>query len=832
MEIGKDLGLATARKITRDCTQAFVPIKDIIEGVIITTDNQYIKVLEITPVNFAMNSPEEQVAILEAYRGWLKTAPRSFQIKCMTKQTRVEGYIQSLENAIKNESSTKCAAMAADHMQFLKTLARTGSEERHFYLIFSYEPESEFFRKKDRIEILEALRSTTDRIKSDFAEMGNRIVESINSDAEIAEFLYGYYNKNSVNHFPFENRVSRIVKDSCIVNDVAESDLSAVDVRDLVAPRSIDTMNTEYMLVNGIYRTHVYLRSDGYPYKITPSGWLSNLISFGAGYDVDIFYNRESSTEMLGAVRSKLKFTRLKYNERSEDSYDVEDVADSLGSLRYLRAAIKGQQDVYNMVTMITIYAYTLEELYEKKKILYQACVKADLGIGECSKFQEEAFFSAGPFNRVSDKIYSLAHRNLTTDGVVASYPYTSFSLADKNGILLGVHKTNNSLAICDIFDANKYANANMSIFGESGRGKTYSLLSLTSRLRYHGIQNFILAPDKQDEFRRICDEVDGIFVDMSSASEQRINPFDIWPKDSIDNRLLGGESYTEKSWLIDKVDNLKIWLTYLIPGITPAQKITLEKALLRMYERKGITENNDSIYLDSERKVKKEMPIISDFIEDLKESEGVDPDIPTILSQFTEGAARNMNGQTNVNLENKYIVFGLENLKGDLQAPTMFLVLDFIWGVTRANKTQKKVIALDEGWKFLASDNPQVAEFVIEIFKIIRGFGGGAIFSTQSVLDLYKNGSSFGDAILSCSHSNIVLGMTAKELGYIRKELNLSETECRSISKYRRGEALLCAGANHIPIHIRASQREHIAFTTKRSDLEQIAAQKRKEVC
>ena len=831
MDLGRSLGLSTARKIKRTCTQDYIPIKDIINGVIITTDNRYIQILEITPIDYALRSRGEQLAILKQFNAWLKTAPRNFQIKCYTRNTKVESYIDNLSQALKHETSEKCKEMALDHMTYLRNQGRYSSVERHYYLIYEYEPDAEFFRRKNQDEILLALSLKTQSIISGFKAIGN-IIRGVPSDADIAEFLYEQYNRLSLNKYPFSSRVDRIINDTMRINELNdESQLPPADIRDLVAPRSIDTTHPEFMIIDGMYRSHYFIRSDGFPPSVTPTGWLSQLITFGSGFDVDIFFQRKGSVELLPTLKNRRKFASLRYEDSSQDNMDFEKMEDKLYSLNYLLNAITTGQDVYDLCVIITVHAYTLEELSKKKRVLYEQTQKAGILLGDCTRFQEEAFFTTSPFNDLSPKIYNLAKQNVTTETVTAAYPFTNFSLTDKKGILLGLHKSNNSLVLHDIFDSEKYSNANLGIYGASGKGKTYTLLAYTSRLRYQGVQCFILAPDKQHEFRRICTELDGIFVDMSPASRQRINPLDIWPKDSIDNSLLDGVSYVaSESWLVEKIENLTMWMHYLRPDLTEDEDTLIGTALLRAYAKKGITKDNQSIYIDRHSGTKKEMPIIGDFVDELKKMPDIRKEIITTMSRFTEGTASNMNGQTNVDLTNKYIVFGLENLKGNMQAATMYIVLEYIWSITRSNRTKKKIIAIDEVWKLLDPRRPEVGDFVVEIYKVIRGFGGGAMVATQSITDLYRYGSNFGNSILANSYTNVVLGMVEKESDFIAEELGLSDRERQEIATYLRGDALLCAGHTHLPIKVTASHREHLAFTTSRSDLEIIARRKKQE--
>ena len=53
-------------------TRGFIPVKDIRDGIIITTDNRYIKVLEVLPVNFYLKSPMEQQNIIHYFINYLK----------------------------------------------------------------------------------------------------------------------------------------------------------------------------------------------------------------------------------------------------------------------------------------------------------------------------------------------------------------------------------------------------------------------------------------------------------------------------------------------------------------------------------------------------------------------------------------------------------------------------------------------------------------------------------------------------------------------------------------------------------------------------------------
>lgn len=830
IDIGRSLGLTIKHNKIKEWTQDFVPVTAIRDGVVIIEDDRgrerFIKILEVNAVNFAIMSPIEQDRLIMNYMRSLRSGPSNFQIKIVTKPTDIEEYVSAAKKALAEETDVNCKALISNYINYLVGEAGMQTYKRHYYFIFEYEPPLYGNAPTTTEGVITALNEKAQEIIGEFRSIGNKIYVSDNEDYDLCVLLYDYYNRAICRMENFQSRVDRISRDIKKINRMQENDrMPDVDFKTLLAPKGIDfNESPNYMIIGGEYRAHYFIPGDRIPtYISTVGGWLNELSNFGEGFDVDIFFSKESSEQKLNSIRTNLKFSSNNLDQTAAEAMNADEVVEEYSAAMFMKKALgSGGEEIYEMSVMLTTYASTLEDLTDRKAYIKKRSVQMDVPILECKRFQEDAFDSTGFFVELTPKMFNLTHRNITSSGVAAAYPFTSFSLTDPNGIAIGYHRGNRSLIMLDLF-APHYANANISLYGASGHGKTFALLTLTSRLRFHGIQQFILSPDKQDEFRRICEALGGVFVDISASSNQRINLFEIVPMDSPEKELLGGESYVEKSWLTDKVETVGTWCNYLIRDLSYAEKVRLQQITVDMYSEFGITEDNDSIYEDKEAGKIKKMPAMSDFYERVKADTDLRSDILIILSQFVTGAARSMNGQTNVDLKNKYIVFGLENIKDELLAPTMFIILQYVWGKCRQNKTERKLISIDEGWKLLDKNNPLVGAFVERIFKVIRGYGGGALFATQSIVDLYSDGSNFGNAILSCSHSKIILGMEQKDLNMLSEELGLSPTEASQIIGAEPGEALLCAGSNHIPIKIEASAAEYKLFTTRRSDLEQL---------
>lgn len=191
--------------------------------------------------------------------------------------------------------------------------------------------------------------------------------------------------------------------------------------------------------------------------------------------------------------------------------------------------------------------------------------------------------------------LFERGKRNLLTGGAASCYPFTSFEMCDDNGILLGVNKYNSSLIIVDIFNSAIYKNANISILGTSGAGKTFTMQLMALRMRRKNIPIFIVAPLKGHEFHRACANVGGEFIQISPASPHCINVMEIRKVDRSVNELLDGPGI-QLSELAAKIQQLHIFFSLLIPDMSHEERQLLDEALIRTYNAKGITHDNASL--------------------------------------------------------------------------------------------------------------------------------------------------------------------------------------------------------------------------------------------
>ncbi len=428
-------------------------------------------------------------------------------------------------------------------------------------------------------------------------------------------------------------------------------------------------------------------------------------------------------------------------------------------------------------------------------------------------------------------KLYGRTKRNLLTGGVAGCYPFTSYEMCDDNGILLGVNKYNSSLIIVDIFNSAVYKNANMAILGTSGAGKTFTMQLMALRMRRKGIPIFIIAPLKGHEFHRACANMGGEFIQVSPASPHCINVMEIRQVDRSVSALLDGPDIT-LSELAEKIQRLHIFFSLLIPDMSHEERQLLDEAMIHTYNAKGITHDNESL-ADPECPGRyREMPVLGDLYRALKEAPETQR-LANILNRLVNGSASTFNQQTNVSLQNKYTVLDISSLTGDLLTVGMFVALDFVWDRAKENRTEEKTIFIDECWQLLsgagATGTRLAGDFVLEIFKTIRGYGGSAVCASQDLNDFFNlDGGRFGKGIINNSKTKIILNLEDEEAVRVQDALHLSDAEVMEITHFERGNGLISTNSNNIMVQFKASPLEKELITTDRRELKELVERMR----
>ena len=796
----------------------YVPIEKIQNGVIYTKDHRYIKVVEVVPVNFLLRSAQEQRSIIYSFISYLKISPAKVQFKVLTKRADIDRHVETVRKELERETDPHCRALQEDYLRLVRQLGSREAITRRFFLIFEYEELPGTRRGHEEEEAIASLQTAARTASNYLRQCGNTVLMPEDEDLAASEILYNILCRRESNEEPFTQKVKRVLAEY-----MAEGrSLDNIPSNEFYAPGQIDFTHGHYICIDGVYYTYLLVPSSGYKSQV-PAGWLSLIVNAGDGIDLDMFLTRQPKDRMIRKLGQQLRINRSRIKDASDTNTDFDDLDGAIQSGYFLKDGLGNNEDFYYLNLLITITADSIDDLEWKSAEMKNLLLSQDMDVQTCSFCEEQAFLSSLPLVSLERRLYERSKRNVLTLGAASCYPFTSYEMCDDNGILLGVNKHNNSLIIVDIFDSRVYKNANIAILGTSGAGKSFTMQLMATRMRRKGIPVFIVAPLKGHEFHRACSNIGGEFIQISPASRNCINVMEIRKVDKSVDEMLDGPG-VEKSLLAAKIQRLHIFFSLLVPDMSHEERQLLDDALIRTYALKGITHENSTLEDPEHPGQYRTMPVLGDLYEVLKQSADTKR-LANIINRLVNGSARTFNQQTNVSLDNKYTVLDISELTGDLLTVGMFVALDFGWDKAKENRTEEKAIFIDECWQLIGSgSNRLAAEFVLEIFKIIRGYGGSAICATQDINDFFAlEDGKYGKGIINNAKTKILLNLEEEEARRVQSILHLSEAEVMEITHFERGSGLISTNNNNVTVEIKCSQMEKELITTDRRELQEL---------
>ena len=601
--------------------------------------------------------------------------------------------------------------------------------------------------------------------------------------------------------------------------DLTELEAGSTTILDILSPTAVNTKSRDCIIVDGVY--HAYLYVAGYGYATTVgSCWLSPLVEAGEGVSLSFTCKRQSKDKILSKIAQTTMVNRSRMRDVGDTRQDYEELDSAISSGLYLKDAMNRQgEDFYYMHTLIEVTAEDPETLEQRVTAVEKLCVSVDMIARRCDYKNEQAFLSMLPLLALDPDVERKSRRNALTSGVAAAFPFASYELSDRNGIFLGLNLYNRSPVFLDPYDDYKYTNGNCWIGGSSGAGKTFTLQCLGGRLRQQGRRVIFIVPKKGHEFRPLCELLGGLYLKMSPSSRDCPNIMAIRRRSLDAYSGLRDLAVRDDSVLADKISRLIIWYSLQKRDLSDEDKNHLDSSLVECYRRYGITFDNDTV--TGEDGAFREMPVVADWYGVLQESAET-KHLAVVLARYVTGSASAMGARNSIDLDNKYIVLDTSGMPDDLLLPGIFWATDIANDLIMDAGSDLSALIADELWSLVgANSNPLAAGFVQEMVKTIRGLGGIAVTSTQGMQDLFGlDGGKYGKGILDSSRIKLVMQMEEQEARLIQGVLNLSEDEVRQITRFRRGEGLLCIGYNHVPIQFHATRKEYDAITTSPTDL------------
>jgi type IV secretory pathway VirB4 component len=231
--------------------------------------------------------------------------------------------------------------------------------------------------------------------------------------------------------------------------------------------------------------------------------------------------------------------------------------------------------------------------------------------------------------------------------------------------------------------------------------------------------------------------------------------------------------------------------------GLTSREKAAVDKAILKIY-----------------KKAKDTQPLLEDLYGELQKLGQLK--LCERLEKYISGSLSEVfNSQTNINLENRLVIFDIKDLPESLRQIMMLIISNFVQNQVKA-RPERRLLIIDEGWMLL--EHEESARFVAGLVRRARKYYLGVSIISQQANDFLH--SDYGRAIASQSALRILMRQDTTTIKNVASEFNLSEYEESFLLTCERGDALIIADQNHVAVRIVASEKEHPLITTNPSEI------------
>ena len=418
-----------------------------------------------------------------------------------------------------------------------------------------------------------------------------------------------------------------------------------------------------------------------------------------------------------------------------------------------------------NLVVMITGTSFDeLDNNTEKVEAVFR---KKVCTTSRANFQQEDALASCLPLGNCRLKV----RRTLTTESACVFMPFNSKELSQEGGVYYGLNQTTNNLII---FNRASLINANGFILGCPGSGKSFSAKREMLNV-FLATNDDIIIVDPEREYTNLVKALGGELLYISESSNTHLNPLEI----SIEEYNKGEDVVSSKYDFF-----LSFFETIMgKSGISPEQKTIIDNCLHEVYREFLLGHT-------------KEMPTLKDYYDILckQQSEEAKP-LYMSLELYVNGSMKTFAYPSNVDVNNRVVVYDIKDLGKQLKPLGMMVVLENLWDKIVRNRERgiRTRIYIDE--IYLLFRNEESANFLFELYKRARKWGGIPTGITQNVEDLLK--SDTARSMLSNSEFILMLNQAASDREQLARILKIPDAMMKFVTGAPAGSGLIYCGLN-----------------------------------
>lgn len=720
-------------------------------GIFEVAKNHFSKCYRFQDINYTTTNEEEQIDIFERYCKFLNSLDVNFKITINNKNKNMEDLREHVFLQSEQDGFNNYRKIYNDIMESKIHEGRQGIEKER-YLTITIERKN-FEEAKAQFATIEA------SVHKAFGELGAEIVPL--SGNERIKVLYDYYHLGKENSFDFDIREAKKVG-ADFRNDLCNSMMQFYP----------DYFKDESKFCRALFiKKYPSSLSDRFLNEITslPVHSITSIDIVPIPKDMTTkilqkkYLGIESDIIKQQRVRNKNNdfSSEISYNKRIEKK-EIEEIMDDVR---------ENDQCLFYAAVTIILMADTKEELESMTETVETIGKRNSVTIEEHYLKQRESLNTALPIG--VRQVETM--RTMLTQSLAVLMPFNVQELNDKGGCYYGINQVSKNI---NIGNRKRLINGNGFVFGVPGSGKSFFCKMEMGNV-FLGSKDEIIVIDPMNEYFDIAHTYGGTVVNMSTYTDNYVNPLDmdVWGLDLNDSKGMIREKGEFMLGLCEQC---------MGESLNSRQKSIIDRCVRKLY-------------IDIARSREKYVPVMSDFYEVLmSQPEEEAKDIALSLELFVNGSLNIFNHQTNVDVDNRFTVYGIRDLGTELSPITMLVMMESIQNRIIANG--KRGVAtwlyIDEFHVLLNSEYS--AKYLQQLWKKVRKQGGLCTGITQNVVDLLQNYTA--TTMLANSEFVALLKQANTDSSKMAEVIGVSEAQLRFVTNTSSGMGLMKCGSVIIP--------------------------------
>ena len=362
------------------------------------------------------------------------------------------------------------------------------------------------------------------------------------------------------------------------------------------------------------------------------------------------------------------------------------------------------------------------------------------------------------------------AMRTLTTESLAVLMPFRVQEIMDEGGIYCGENTISQNLIMCN---KAKLLNPNSFLLGVPGSGKSFSAKMLIVNLAL-ATGDDILICDPEREYACLIEAMGGEVIRIAAGSRDHINAMDM-----VEGYGDSNDPVIEKSEFVLSLFE------------------QLDAKCVGAEERSLIDRCTGDIYEDYQNGGK--VPTLCVLREKLLEQDEPEArNLALALELFTSGSLDAFAHETNVDVNNRMVVYDIMDLGKQLKTMGLLVITDAMLNRVTENwkKGKRTHIFLDEF--HVVFENEFSGEFFNSAWRRFRKRNAFPTAITQNVE--YLLDSVLASTMLSNSEYIVMLNQAASDRQKLAELLNISNEQMSYITNADAGCGLIKYGSSLVP--------------------------------